>query len=53
MTSQFKGNPLTMLLTKVAASGLLREGISAWFKMAKIAIVTVIGSVEDERTFLF
>jgi hypothetical protein len=30
----------------------LKERISEFFKVAELAIVSVIGSVEDERTFL-
>jgi hypothetical protein len=46
-----KDNPLSLLWLKLSASTYFTGYISEWFKVAKIAVVTVIGSVEDERTF--
>jgi hypothetical protein len=44
-------NPLTLLWTRLQSSSYLYSYISEWFKVADIAVTTVIGSVEDERTF--
>jgi hypothetical protein len=46
-----KTNPLTLLWLTLAPSNYLNGYMPEWFKVAQIAIVTVIGSVEDERTF--
>jgi hypothetical protein len=46
-----KGNPLTLLWKKLAASNYTKQYLSEWFKVAEIAVITVIGSVEDERMF--
>jgi hypothetical protein len=46
-----KDDPLSLLWVKLSASSYFTGYMSEWFKLAKIAVVTVIGSVEDERTF--
>jgi hypothetical protein len=46
-----KSNPLSLLWIKLSASNYFSGYMSEWFKVAKLAVVTVIGSVEDERTF--
>ena len=44
-------NPLTRLWRRIKANGLLRHKLSDYFKVVELAVVTVLGSVEDERTF--
>ena len=44
-------NPLTRLWRRLEANGLLRQKLSEYMKIAELAVVTVLGSVEDERTF--
>jgi hypothetical protein len=44
-------NPLTKLWRIIDASNMLRHGLSEYLTLAEIAIVLVLGSVEDERTF--
>lgn len=51
ISEPFDENPLTKVWSRLAASPTLRERLSEWFKVAEIAMVTVLGSVEDERTF--
>jgi hypothetical protein len=46
-----KTNPTSKLWGKLAENKHLKERISEFFKIAELAIVSVIGSVEDERTF--
>lgn len=47
----FDENPLTKLWIKLSKNPIFCDRICEWFKVAQIAIVTVVGSVEDERTF--
>ena len=44
-------NPLTRLWRRIEANSLLRHKLSEYLKIAELAVVTVLGSVEDERTF--
>jgi hypothetical protein len=44
-------NPLTKLWRVVDTSSMLQHGLSEYLKLAEIATVLVLGSVEDERTF--
>jgi hypothetical protein len=44
-------NPLTKLWRIIDGSTMLWHGLSKWLKLAEVAIVFVLGSVEDERTF--
>ena len=44
-------NPLTRLWRRIEANGLLRNKLSEYLKIVELAVVTVLGSVEDERTF--
>jgi hypothetical protein len=44
-------NPLTKLWRVVDTSSMLRHGLSEYLKLAEIATVLVLGSVEDECTF--
>jgi hypothetical protein len=44
-------NPLTKLWRMIDGSTMLRYGLSEYLKLAEVAIVLVLGSVEDERTF--
>ena len=44
-------NPLTCLWRRIEANSLLRQKLSEYLKIAELAVVTVLGSVEDERTF--
>jgi hypothetical protein len=44
-------NPVSKLWQKFGCNGLLLSKLSEFMRLAKIAITTVLGSVEDERTF--
>jgi hypothetical protein len=44
-------NPLTKLWRIIDGSTMLRHGLSEYLKLAEVAIVLVLGSVEDEYTF--
>jgi hypothetical protein len=44
-------NPLTKLWRIIDANSMLQHNLSEQCKLAEIAIVLVLGSVEDERTF--
>jgi hypothetical protein len=44
-------NPLTKLWRVVENSSMLRHGLSEYIKLAEIAVVLILGSVEDERMF--
>jgi hypothetical protein len=44
-------NPVSKLWQKLGCNGLLLSKLSEFMRLAKIAITTVLGSVEDERTF--
>jgi hypothetical protein len=44
-------NPLMKLWRVVETSSMLRHGLSEYIKLAEIAVVLVLGSVEDEWTF--
>ena len=44
-------NPLTRLWRRIEANALLRNKLSEYMKIVELAVVTVLGSVEDERTF--
>ena len=44
-------NPLTRLWRRIEANALLRHKLSEYMKVVELAVVTVLGSVEDERTF--
>jgi hypothetical protein len=44
-------NPVSKLWQKLGCNGLLLSKLSEFMRLAEIAITTVLGSVEDERTF--
>jgi hypothetical protein len=44
-------NLVTKLWQKLGCNGLLLSKLSEFMRLAEIAITTVLGSVEDERTF--
>ena len=44
-------NPLTKVWVRIGQNALMLSRLSEYFKVAKIAIAAVLGSVEDERTF--
>jgi hypothetical protein len=44
-------NPVTNLWTKLGSNALLLSRLSEYMKVANIAVIAVLGSVEDERTF--
>jgi ATP-dependent helicase/DNAse subunit B len=44
-------NPLSRLWKKLSSKALLASKLSEFVKIAEVAAVTVMGSVEDERTF--
>jgi hypothetical protein len=49
--NNFGVNPLSRLWQKLSSNALLASKLSEFVKLAEIAAVTVLGSVEDERTF--
>jgi hypothetical protein len=51
MTGDLPLNPLNRLWKWLEASGLLRQKLSEFMKVTELAVVTVLGSVEDERIF--
>jgi hypothetical protein len=51
MSRPFSVNPLTRIWQQLGANTILLAGFPEYFKLAEIAIVLVLGSVEDERTF--
>lgn len=51
MEVPFNVNPLIWLLCTLKTYRILRHSLLEFFKLAKIAIVQVLGLVEDERTF--
>jgi hypothetical protein len=52
MTGDLPLNPLTCLWRRVEALGLLRCKLSEFLKVVELAIVVVLGSIEDERNKL-
>jgi hypothetical protein len=44
-------NPLTKLWNALSMSVVLKKHFPEWFKVAELAVVQVLGSIEDERTF--
>ena len=44
-------NPLSRLWKKLSSNALLASKLSEFLKIAEVATVNVMGSVEDERTF--
>jgi hypothetical protein len=44
-------NLVSKLWQKLGCNGLLLSKLSEFMRLAEIAITTVLGSVEDERTF--
>ena len=44
-------NPLTHLWHHIEANGLLWQKLSEYLKIAELTVVTILGIVEDERTF--
>jgi hypothetical protein len=44
-------NPVTKLWRSINANSYLKHSLSEYLKVAEIAIVMVLGSVQDERTF--
>jgi hypothetical protein len=51
MEAPFHINPLTWLWRTLEASRILRHSFLKKFKLAKLVIVQVLGSVEDEHAF--
>jgi hypothetical protein len=51
MEVPFHVNPLTWIWRTLEASHILRHSFLNFFKLAKIGIVQMLGSVEDEHTF--
>ena len=47
----FRVNPLTRLWQKLSNSALLASKLSEFVKIAEIATITIMDSIEDERTF--
>jgi hypothetical protein len=44
-------NPVTKLWEKIGNNALMLNRLSEFFKIADITMTTILGSVEDERTF--
>ena len=44
-------NPLSRLWKKLSSNALLASKLSEILKIAEVAAITVMGSIEDERTF--
>jgi hypothetical protein len=44
-------NPATRLWRSIVANSFLRHSLSEYIKVAEVALVMVLGSVQDERTF--
>jgi hypothetical protein len=53
MEAPFHVNPLTQLWRILEASYILQHSFLEFFKLAKIAIVQMLGSMENEWTFSF
>jgi hypothetical protein len=51
MEAPFHVNPLTWLRRTLEASHIFWHSFPKFFKLAKIATVQMLGSVEDDRTF--
>lgn len=51
MEPPFDHNPLTRIWRTLCANGPLAGRFPSYVKLAEIAVVMVLGSVEDERTF--
>jgi hypothetical protein len=51
MEPPFLVNPFTKLWCSLSMSHILKHSFLEYFKLAKIATMQVLGSVEDERTF--
>ena len=49
--NNFGMNPLTCLWVKLSNNALLASKLLEFLKLAKIAAITILGFVEDERTF--
>jgi hypothetical protein len=45
-------NPVTRLWKSVDANSYLWHALSEWLILAKIAVVIVLGSIQDERTLV-
>jgi hypothetical protein len=44
-------NPVTKLWEKIGSNALMLNRLTKFFKVAEIAVTTVLGSVEDKRIF--
>jgi hypothetical protein len=51
MESPFLVSPFTKLWCSLSMSHILKDSFPEYFKLAKIATMQVLGSVEDERAF--
>lgn len=51
MEPPFDTNPLTRIWKTLDASSCLTHHFSEFMKLAEVAVIHVLGSVEDERTF--
>ena len=51
MTGDLPLNPFTHLWHRLEAFGLLRHKLSEYLKIVEVAVVAVLRSVEDKRTF--
>jgi hypothetical protein len=45
-------NPTTQIWRRFASNVILKDRNSKYFKLVELAIVVVLGSVEDEHTFM-
>ena len=51
MEEPWNRNPLTKLWQKILQNLLMVQCLSKFIKMAEIAVIAIIGSVEDDCTF--
>jgi hypothetical protein len=51
MTKHSKLNPMTRLWMRINSFSILSEKLNEYNKLTDIAMVQMLGSVEDERTF--
>ena len=51
MEEPWNRNPLTKLWQKVSQNTLMTQRLSEFIKVAEIAVMAMLGSVEDESTF--
>ena len=51
MEEDLPTNPMTRLWHHIEANSVLQHKLSKYMKITELAVVTILGSVEDKRTF--